>query len=1497
MKTKKAVFFSLDALVAISVILLALIVIFPLIKYSEQETNLPGDIISTLSSLKISEINNTYVGELISQGKITNYNNTILEQIGEFYVTNLTIARELGTSILNELNTTENIGIWYGTKLIASKNSTPSEDAEKIEINRQIISGISEGNSTTGYSSKAYLSANMPKKYYYFGGYVGEGNISLNVNSTNGVNDFEIEFAINRDFDVYINDIYSGHYENASSPFTPAKYDLDAYTEYFHSGENTIKITGNNLYIAGGYAKIIFSNYSFYEQPTRYYFPGIEGLINLYDGFYIPGELNDMRIKLHMDTDQTVFFKIANITIFNNKTNGEETIYFNKSELLSIVENEDINFSFFIEKTIPLRLGMENASYITNKSKEMDIVSVTDLSGSMSGDKLSNAKEANNALIDVILNESNSKIGLVGYRSSVSPDDCHNLSRDESSLKTKINEWEDGGGTCICCGINEAIDYLEIFKAITIEESWKVTNESYSEWNQIDYDDSSWEDKKMPGFAYILKGEKKNYSEYNSIQWACEKTGTTDLPSNNLDCTSYAETEDYNSLELSDDNRWTTTGTNETDYYESQIFTFEVSDIEKLRFYWEGHDTISNTGYGTSIYVWNVNDNTWDFKSTKEFETSEDDNIIVDLLNTTNYISESEQISFLVAHKHYIGSSCPYLYSWNGSDYVFDSEGITSYPLFEEYEGKQPSKLPNLKQDRTKYKILIKEELEEDSYIDNVELLRISHSEDVEIYPVLNYHKNLYDKINKFLPMKNLYHLRYLHNKLSDNYDFMNADFFYSFESVKNLKEPLTAFENKEPVNSLLKEDDIYWNTDFKEGKRNVELAFEKPENVKNAKLLIKYKEDEFISWFGARILEKINDNIDPDKKRFYERTFEDFSLKIEYWNGKKWKYGGTLLDFPREKASKVIMPLNIGLLNENKLKIRLSALSKTMLIDSIKIDYSESNFDIEKVKLKKAIKNNKDVFNKLSKSDKNRITLKGSSNEKVELVFDNGKYYNPETNSFFLNIRGYYEPYKKDFDLNEKEVNKMLKESGFIHKRILKEYEKELKKQNSLKTDFVYVSEISVPSGEWYLRNEFNLNEIPGGSKAYVYVDDKAEIYLNENLIYNITSDNVGEYWNYEFSINSESFNIGDNTIAVKLINNDNESVGFDFKLNTYFGNEYKSMIVMSDGQANGECSEQGTGSATEDAIQAACDAYNDFEIVVHAVGFGSSADEDTLRAIADCGNGSYYFGDVDELVEIYQQLAEEIIEAAYSEQTIQSTGNITTILYPDSYIEFNYTESTNPYGITMISEKDFSDSSHGTFTLPENSTIIETKVLSYSGSRWTDNVKINNQNIFNLSEYDSDYIELGDPYAINSPNKYINSSNEVYLTTGLSPQNSTTGSPSNKIIYTVVKELNSYSSISAFAQGCEWKLDFEDETNTTITIPSNYTGENKCSYTEAEISYDTNDAIQTAVYNLFTLMDFDSDGKLDVKFTEQDFQINSFEITGIPYSWSTEIQVRRWR
>jgi hypothetical protein len=812
MKSKNAVFFSIDALIALVVILMILIVAIPVIKQSQTQTKVHSDTMHVLSNLKIGEIDNPQIQAMITNGDIEDTSESILEQIGEFYVTDKPLARQIANEILSYIETEKNIGIWYANELIASKNSTPIETAKNIEVERQTISGLQTGNDTTGFAVRTYLSSSTQTQYFYFGGYIGDGNISSKIEFTGNITSAKIEIATDKDFDIHINGIYSGHYENSTSNIVPVQYNLNSYLNNFQSGSNIIEFTGNDLHIAGGYIKITYDGFP-KNETTKYKFPGIAGLINIYDSFFAEN-LENLKISLHLDTPYKVFLSIGNKTVFEDSTTGEETIILTNEELSTI-----LNYNQLKNKTVPIRLALKDASYVTNVTQAADVFSVTDLSGSMSQCVLNCtgtpikmidlARDANKIFVDVLLSFSNNKVGLVGYGTTAKEEDYHGLSSNPTSLKQKIDEWEVGTGTCTCCGINKAVD--------------------------------------------------------------------------------------------------------------------------------------------------------------------------------------------------------------------------------------------------------------------------------------------------KFL-------------------------------------------------------------------------------------------------------------------------------------------------------------------------------------------------------------------------------------------------------------------------------------------------------------------------------------NE-PEGSKK-------------------------------------------------------------------------QSMLVMSDGKANTKCSEQGTGSATQDAIQAACDAYQNYNITIHAVGFGDGADEETLQAIASCGNGSYYFSSIEELVDTYGEIAEHIINTSYLEQTISaSEGFETTILYPDSYIEIEQTPSQiTTQGIILTLEKQFDNSSAGTFKIPQDSTIISAKAISYSGPKWTDSVSANGNNIYQLSNYGNNYIKLGDPYAITIPTQFLQENNTISISTALSPTNSSEGSEHNKIIYQLQKNSSSYSSICPYISGCIWNIEFEDGTNTTIKIPSNYSEGVQCYYTSTTQNYDTNDALQEAVYKLLKILDLNQNNKVETKLSENNLQIIPNQIEGIPFTWTTEVQIRIW-
>ncbi|MBN2101578.1 MAG: hypothetical protein JW716_01765 [Candidatus Aenigmarchaeota archaeon] len=447
---------------------------------------------------------------------------------------------------------------------------------------------------------------------------------------------------------------------------------------------------------------------------------------------------------------------------------------------------------------------------------------------------------------------------------------------------------------------------------------------------------------------------------------------------------------------------------------------------------------------------------------------------------------------------------------------------------------------------------------------------------------------------------------------------------------------------------------------------------------------------------------------------------------------------------------------------------------------------------------------------------------------------------------------------------------------------------------------------------------------------------------------------------------INTSYFRNGDNVIAVKLRNDDSDSAKFDLELN-YTQNRYKAIAVMSDGGANtivsGEDCQYSSGSenpAKAQVIDFSCEARDRYGIVIYGIAFGDGAYPDTLKKAAcwNCSSNDWIEGEgedncsrffqssnAEELVSIYNSIASDIANATYKAQTIQAAGNISldNILYPDSYLEFNYTPYSRQlsYGEITINYESktlgecsgqslITDNSTGTkegwFSIPPNSTILEAKVTSYSSNYWTDRLWVNSSNTPNqnwtraywLGNFSDDYETLGDPYTINIPVEYLSSggNNSVRIGTGLVPENGTGASPDDRTIFAISIGgigLVGYSGV------------FPKLNGTTVTIWSDLDGDNiadksfvvEVGPNPSDVFDPMNDSIDDAFMRLIDKLNFIYDSNpdgygngtasnpydgvnqtnpIDIEITS-DISFNSNYISNVPSLWGPAIlEVRTW-
>ena len=1719
-RNKKAIFFSLDALIALIIILLSITVIYPIIRYSQKESYIPEDIISSLSALKIGDMNSDYVngpGGLRDQGNITDLNKSVLEQIGEFYIsTNPTIkslANELAKEVLLTINTSENIGIWYDDDLLASSNTTSFEGAKNVNVERQIISGIKEGNATTGYSARAFLTNSVQTKYYYFGGYVGEGNISLNVEYNGSLEKVELEITANKDFRICINDHEcEGSFQPANSDFEP-KYFNPSYTSYFKPGPNTFKIVpvdgrSNNLHVAGGYLKLTYKDGVQYEQPIKYYFPGIEGLINIYDGFYVPGELNNLSVYLHYKSNYTTFLTIGNETVFNESSDVETSKTISDSELRS-----KINYNSLVNKTIPLRIGIENFSY-TGLAVDIDSVLVTDVSGSMewcgsssetssgnsiweedgkvfcgerrylttqcSPQKIYSAENAEKAFVSAMLVNNGPRIGIVEYSEGNSvkkvdtdltaklyiganPDcyekDWHESSYDDSSWGDyfpflypsniddcdycrgffrkkfyvnsisnikyiKLNLYGDDGNVCFINGkevgnstssgsntydipfsiINEGENFL----ACSVQDrtgSYRFRAELYTDKGYLIPEPS-------PAITYAQDSSMVlhyNFNDYHAPAKDSSSFGNNGIVtgatwfsdgSMSFDGNDYIRIPNSNSLQLNTDltiEFWLNPNgylgydrQNPIDKSYSGEFalTLESSSNKGAMSFYQGKSS-SYLSWG-AFDTGTIKDNEWQhIVITRDASTRTLKSYYNGVLNKTTTYSNSydpRQTNSDV----YIGDG--YVNGFRGrideaalyNRVLSNSEIQQHYNNYESIRWKKKSVYQCGDSSDPKY-IRARKNVETEFVL----LATIKNSGTAITTPFsVKFYKNSVSpgneigsstinqldawglesvKINWIATLSlntRIYVVADNQNVIVESnegnnqanlmiyvYDFVGKDlditsFSYSpticswqsrdytlTATVKNIggvdvteKFNLTFFRDfispsnrigSVEINGLASDDSItksiIWNA-YLTSNTNI-IAYADYENYVS-------EGSETNNDYPISISKTLSDLKASDlslneslcSPGFAKRnvTFSIYNYYCPFTNYTRATVSTTPFDYSN---SQLIAPSGVGYIYKYfdvpltipLIGIPISLYSYVDMYNNV----SEANEGNNQ--LSKSYNVGPDIYfydsdisiipNPVQKNVPTDINLSIKiKNTQCSPVTFKFAYYRDSVNPINL----IYSETITLTDTNARTVNTTWKDASLsydttIYAVIDYNYQVvEYNELNNIKTGLISVQ--SIGGTGFSIQNVEQLSVFPFYEKNFEF----GPLFLK---FLGLTNSCAGT----NYLLFSPDSNIARNK---GLTNNKNELNSFIDKTETWWntciccginkaakilsssGSTNKFIIVMSDGEANVKCSEQGTGNAKQDSIQAACDAYNNYKIKVFSVCFGGDCDETTMKLIAKCGNSSYYYSDVNDLVSIYQNIVKELIKISYFEQTANVTGNVSTILYPDSYIEFNYNREKTPYGIVITEEKKFSDNYNGSFDLPLDSGILETRVTSYSGPRWTKEVSINYTVVYNLSKYGNDYTKLGDPYAINIPNYAVGNNNKVRLTTGISPTNTSAGSSFNKIIYTILKNMISYSAISQYSRGCNWTVQFEDNTNLTIEVPAGAT--DTCYYKQvggvAAESHSSQDTLQIAVYNLFKKLDLDNNGKLDVKFTEQNLQVSSSEVIGIPFPYETVVQVRKW-
>jgi hypothetical protein len=121
MKSKKGYFFIIDAMMALFVLVLGTIIILSSFMYEPSEKQasfIAFDLMDFLSSNKIQDINNQYVGpggKFYLDENITNLDNSLIQQVCEFYYRNVTLNSTTSLSLIAPFVSNVTSGVFPST--------------------------------------------------------------------------------------------------------------------------------------------------------------------------------------------------------------------------------------------------------------------------------------------------------------------------------------------------------------------------------------------------------------------------------------------------------------------------------------------------------------------------------------------------------------------------------------------------------------------------------------------------------------------------------------------------------------------------------------------------------------------------------------------------------------------------------------------------------------------------------------------------------------------------------------------------------------------------------------------------------------------------------------------------------------------------------------------------------------------------------------------------------------------------------------------------------------------------------------------------------------------------------------------------------------------------------------------------------------------------------------------------------------------------------------
>ena len=328
------------------------------------------------------------------------------------------------------------------------------------------------------------------------------------------------------------------------------------------------------------------------------------------------------------------------------------------------------------------------------------------------------------------------------------------------------------------------------------------------------------------------------------------------------------------------------------------------------------------------------------------------------------------------------GSSCPYIYAFNGEKKELVGE-IYSGAIYSTLERNDYLPLPNYEEGKSLYSICMTNELEEIQHTNLIELIAIDHSLNETV---------LIDKNGNPHTISDL-------RKPSDAVNIRGENILDKVTEADSLKYGENEIFEEQTNDGII-------------------LTFKRPENVTNAKLVIKAKNTMWLDYVVLRFHELFGEKYEcwienqdkiPDKRMKDWVLKQNIPLSVYIEKNGKWKF----LDYYNIAGpvalKEDVLSFRLPKSNSDYVKIKLESGYMFWEIDYVGIDFSEDKTVTTRLaKFDKAIDNNgKDVKSLLESSD-DKYYVQPEIGDEVTMNFILPDMMT-EKQSLYLHSQGYY--------------------------------------------------------------------------------------------------------------------------------------------------------------------------------------------------------------------------------------------------------------------------------------------------------------------------------------------------------------------------------------------------------------------------------------------------------------------------------------------------------